>query len=121
MSEKNLPYNLQGLENTDHPSTPISHPQIDAGCNQETMSILILTFTPSPENRIWYFMQIVSTGDNLHEMSNLVSWENKKNISKVSAKQTSRTGINLSSSSQSYSRQHFYFFLFFISEKNDLE
>ena len=27
-------------------------------------------------------MQIVSTGDNLHEMSNLISWENKKNISK---------------------------------------
>ena len=28
-----------------------------------------------PENRIWHFMQIVSTGDNLHEMSILVSWE----------------------------------------------
>ena len=23
-----------------------------------------------PENRIWHFMQIVSIGDNLHEMSN---------------------------------------------------
>ena len=32
-------------------------------------------------NRIWHFMQIVSTGDNLHEMSNSVFWENleKKN------------------------------------------
>ena len=30
---------------------------------------------------IWHFMQIVSNGDNLHEMSNLVFWEkNKKNI-----------------------------------------
>ena len=27
-------------------------------------------------------MQIVSNGDNLHEKSNPVSWENKKNISK---------------------------------------
>ena len=38
-----------------------------------------------PLNRIWHFMQIVSTGD-LHEMSNPVSWEknkkNKKTISK---------------------------------------
>ena len=28
-----------------------------------------------PENRIWHFMQIVSIGDNLHEMSNPVFWE----------------------------------------------
>ena len=28
-----------------------------------------------PENRIWHFMQIVSLGDNLHEMSNPVFWE----------------------------------------------
>ena len=27
------------------------------------------------ENRIWHFMQIVSYGDNLHEMSNPVFWE----------------------------------------------
>ena len=27
------------------------------------------------ENRIWHFMQIVSWGDNLHEMSNPVLWE----------------------------------------------
>ena len=33
-----------------------------------------------PENRIWYFIQIVSYGDNLHEMSNLFIWEKKKNI-----------------------------------------
>ena len=35
-----------------------------------------------PENRIWHFMQIVSLGDNLHEMSILFSEKNKKNISK---------------------------------------
>ena len=28
-----------------------------------------------PENRIWYFMQIVSFGDDLHEMLYPVSWE----------------------------------------------
>ena len=28
-----------------------------------------------PDNRIWYFMQIVSIGDNFHEMSNPVFWE----------------------------------------------
>ena len=31
-----------------------------------------------PENGIWYFMQIVSTGDSLHEMSNPVLWEKNK-------------------------------------------
>ena len=28
------------------------------------------------ENGVWHFMQIVSNGDNLHEMSNHVSWKN---------------------------------------------
>ena len=32
-------------------------------------------FLFSPENRIWHFMQIVSTGDNLHEMSYPVFWK----------------------------------------------
>ena len=32
-------------------------------------------------NRIWHFMQIVSIGDNLHEMLNLFPGKNKKNIS----------------------------------------
>ena len=51
----------------------------------------ILTFTTpwrligyiNSENRIWHFMQIVSTiGDNLHEMSNPVFWKKiRKNIS----------------------------------------
>ena len=34
--------------------------------------IVFLFFT---ENRVWHFMQIVSTGDNLHEMPNSVFWE----------------------------------------------
>ena len=38
-----------------------------------------------PENRIWYFMQMVSIGDNLHKLSKLVFWENKKNIKMSSA------------------------------------
>ena len=42
---------------------------------------LLIFFLFFPENRIWKFMQIVSIGDNLHEMSNPVSGKNKKNIS----------------------------------------
>ena len=37
--------------------------------------ILIFLFFFPPENRIWHFMQIVSTRDNLHDMSNSVFWE----------------------------------------------
>ena len=33
-----------------------------------------------PVNRILHFMQIVSIGDALHEMSNPVFWENKNNV-----------------------------------------
>ena len=36
---------------------------------------LMIFFLFFPENRIWHFMQIVSVGDNLHEMSNPVFWE----------------------------------------------
>ena len=38
-----------------------------------------------PENRFWHFMQIVSIGDNLHEMSNPVMGKNKKNITDLSS------------------------------------
>ena len=31
-----------------------------------------------PENTLWHFMQIVSLGDNLHEMSKPIFWANKK-------------------------------------------
>ena len=33
---------------------------------------LMTFFLFSLENRIWHFMQIVSTGDNLHEMSKTI-------------------------------------------------
>ena len=33
---------------------------------------LMMFFLFFPENRIWYFMQIISMGDNLHEMSKTV-------------------------------------------------
>ena len=36
---------------------------------------LVTFFLFFPENRIWHFMQIVSIGDNLHEMLNPVFWE----------------------------------------------
>ena len=36
---------------------------------------MMLFFLLFPENRVWHFMQIVSLGDNLHEMSNPVFWE----------------------------------------------
>ena len=39
---------------------------------------LMIFFIFFPENRTWHFMQIVSTGDNLHEMSHRVSWEKKE-------------------------------------------
>ena len=35
----------------------------------------MLFFWFSIENKIWYIMQIVSTGDNLREMSKPVFWE----------------------------------------------
>ena len=33
-----------------------------------------------PDKRIWHFMQIVSNGDNLHEMSDPVFWKNIINL-----------------------------------------
>ena len=36
-----------------------------------------------PDNRIWHFMQTVSNGDNLHEMSNPIFWKKKKKYFKI--------------------------------------
>ena len=63
--------------------------------NSEELVVYKYFFLFFPENRIWCFMQIVSSGDNLHETSNpvfleklettcmkcqiLFSWKNKKN------------------------------------------
>ena len=51
-----------------------------------------------PENRIRHFLKIVSSGDNFHEMSNPVLWENKKTlpISPESGKGLLRTYSRLS-------------------------
>ena len=38
-----------------------------------------------PENSIWPFMQIVYTGDNLHEMSNPVFWEKEEKYFSMSS------------------------------------
>ena len=47
--------------------------------NSADDKLMILFFLFYPENGIWHFMQIVSTGDNLYEMSNLVFCEKEEN------------------------------------------
>ena len=48
-------------------------------------------FVIFPRKQIWHFMQIVSYGNNLHEMSNLFSGKNKKNtINLLSAEYAQR-------------------------------
>ena len=49
----------------------------------DTLMIFFLFFL---ENRIWHLMQIVSYGDNLHEMSKPVFWvKNKKKFLSMSS------------------------------------
>ena len=36
---------------------------------------IMIFFLFFPENMIWYFMQIVFSGDSLHELSILIFWE----------------------------------------------
>ena len=43
------------------------------------------TFLIAPENRCCHFMQIISPGDNLHEMSMPIFWKKKKNITNSSS------------------------------------
>ena len=40
----------------------------------------LIFFLFFPENRICYFIQIVSTGDNLHEMSNFIFYQKIRKI-----------------------------------------
>ena len=51
--------------------------------NSADDKLMMFFFLFFPDKRILHFMQIVSNGDNLHEMSNPVFWENKKNSSYV--------------------------------------
>ena len=48
-----------------------------------------------PENRIWHFVQIISLGDNLHEMSN-----------PISQKKNEKTLFNLSSAEPAHGMVH---------------
>ena len=77
-----------------------------------------------PENRFWHFMQIVSIGENLHEMSKPVFWEEKKEkyfkmLSAELAKRVvkvKRWGTNHFSS-----KQLFYIFLLRKSVQESIE
>ena len=44
---------------------------------------MFLFFVFFPAHRIWHFMQIISHGDNLYEMSNLVFWEKIRKMSPI--------------------------------------
>ena len=45
--------------------------------SRQHIEIVFLFF---PENRIGHFIQIVSSGDNLHKMSSPVFWKNRENV-----------------------------------------
>ena len=51
---------------------PLTLSTLDKIFSRRHIEIIFLFF---PENQIWQFMQVVSIGDNLHEMSNPVFWE----------------------------------------------
>ena len=52
-----------------------------ANSADEKLMIFLLFF---PESKIWYFIQIISVGDNLHVMSNPIFWEKlRKSIQNV--------------------------------------
>ena len=46
---------------------------------------LLIFFLFFPENRFWYFMQIVSFWDSLHEISKIVFWETRNQLFLVSS------------------------------------
>ena len=56
-------------------------------------------------------MQIVSNGDNLHEMSNPVFWENKKNITNMSSVELAQRVVKVDKL-VCLQTQLFYHFLF---------
>ena len=47
------------------------------------------------ENKIWYFMQIVSLGENLLEMANPIFCENKKNIIGLSSPESAQRTVKV--------------------------
>ena len=69
------------------------------------MEIVFLFF---PENRIWHFMQIVSLGDNLHEISNPGFWENKKIIINLSSAELAKRVVKVKMLFSEVIRRHEY-------------
>ena len=65
------------------------------GKNFSIQHFEIFFFLFCQENRILHFMQIVSSGDNLHEMSNHVSGKNKKNIKNLSFAEFAHSVLNV--------------------------
>ena len=51
------------------------------------------------ENKLWHFMQIVSSGENLHEMSSLFSEKNKKTIISLTSVEFAQRVVKIKKSS----------------------
>ena len=51
---------------------------LDRISRRQTDDILLIF----PENRLWHFMQIVSQGGEMREMTKYIFWENNKNVSR---------------------------------------
>ena len=47
------------------------------------------------ENRIWHFMQIVSYGDNLHEVSDPIFKEDIKNVINLSSAESAHSVVSV--------------------------
>ena len=48
-----------------------------------------------PKNKLWYFMQIISSGDSLHGMSEPIFGEKNKNIINLSSAEFAQSGKNI--------------------------
>ena len=44
---------------------------------------------------VWYFMQIISQGDNLHKMSKLIFGKNKKNVISLPSADFTQTAVKV--------------------------
>ena len=64
------------------------------------------------ENRIWHFMQIVSKGDNLHEMSNPDFWEKKKKKKNITNFLSAEFAQRVWRVSQSWSEKNNFYFTY---------
>ena len=62
---------------------------------QQTTNWCYFSFFFFQENRFWQFMQIAPIGDNLHELSKSVFWENRYIINMSSAENFMRSAKSL--------------------------